>query len=73
MIIIIKDESYLYHQNKLFCFFVLFARSLIAALPLLPQLLKCNIHVAVMGSEFDQMGKVLRKADLISCGNPSPT
>lgn len=30
-------------------------RSLIAALPLLPQLLKCNIHVAVMGSEFDQM------------------
>ena len=69
--IIIKDESYLYHQNKFF--FVLFARSLIAALPLLPQLLKCNIHVAVMGSEFDQMGKVLRKADLISCGNPSPT
>lgn len=30
-------------------------RSLIAALPLLPQLLKCNVHVAVMGSEFDQM------------------
>ena len=74
---IIKDESY--HKNNSFFVFFLFlfvcfflTRSLIAALPLLPQLLNCNFHVAVMGSGFDQTGKVL-KQNLTSCGNPIPS
>ena len=79
---ILKDESY--HQNNYCCFFfVLFLFCFVlffvfckitqlAALPLLPQLLNCNAHVAVMGSGFDQRGKVV-KQNLTTCGNPIPS